>query len=50
MPGEHLVEIVAPRDLLEALAVERVEVDVDAPQAGVVQRLGLLRAAARRWW
>ena len=35
---------------LEALAVERVEVDVDAPQPGVVQRRAPVPAAGRRWW
>ena len=50
MPCEHLVEIVAPRDLREALAVERIEVDVEAAQPGIVERLAPARPAARRWW
>jgi hypothetical protein len=36
--GQHLVEIVAARDLAEALAVERVEMHVEAPQAGAYKR------------
>jgi hypothetical protein len=38
--GEDLVEIVAARDAPEALAVERVEVDVETAQAGFVERPG----------
>ena len=46
MPASTLSEIVAPRDLQEALAVERVQVDVEAPQAGVVQRLRPVAASS----
>jgi uncharacterized protein len=38
---QNLPQPVAPRHLAEALRVERVQADVDAPQAGVVQRLRL---------
>src|SRR5579863_9151436 len=40
--GQDAVEIVAARDLLEALPVERVQMHVDAPQAGIVEFPSLL--------
>src|SRR4029077_20730007 len=40
--SQNAVKIVAARDLLEALPVERIQMHVDAPQAGVVERLSLL--------
>ena len=39
-PGEDAVERVPARDLCEANVRERVERDVEAPQAGLDQRLG----------
>src|SRR5439155_2632156 len=38
---DHLVEPVAADQLTETGRVERVQTDVDAPQAGIVKRLGL---------
>ena len=35
---QHFVQIVTPRDAQKALAVERIQMDVDAAQAGVIQR------------
>ena len=40
--GQHARQIVAAGDLFEAFAVERVEMDVEAAQTGVVERLRLL--------
>ena len=42
MPASTRGKIVAAGDLFESLAVERVQVNVEAAQAGIVQRLGLL--------
>jgi hypothetical protein len=46
---DHLVDAVAPRQLPEALRVERVEADIDAPQSRLVQlaRLGRQQQAVR---
>ena len=38
-PVQHALQIVAPRDLEEARAIERIDVDVEAPQTRVVKRL-----------
>jgi hypothetical protein len=40
---EHFIQLVAARDLAEALTVERIQMHVEPPQAGLVQRLGKLR-------
>ena len=45
---QHARQIVAARDLLEPLAVERIEVDVQAAQPGVVQRLAPACASSTR--
>ena len=48
--GEHAVELVAPREREEPLALQRVERHVDAPQARVgqvVRELGELHAVGR---
>src|SRR5260370_23101490 len=38
--GEHAGQIVAAGDLFEALAIQRIEVDVEAAKPGIVKRLG----------
>ncbi len=42
-PGQHAVQSFAAGDLLEHLRLERIEADVQPPQAGVLEGLGLLR-------
>ena len=39
-PGQHLVQPVSARDLVEAIVLQRVQADVDAGQTGLGQRRG----------
>jgi hypothetical protein len=41
---EDFAEIVAPRDLKETIAVERIDVDVDAPKPGLMECFRLIRS------
>ena len=41
-PVEHLGQVVPARNLLESLAIERVQMNVQAAQAGIVQFLSML--------
>ncbi len=45
--GQHARQIVAPGDLFEAFAVERVEVNIKPVQTGIVKRLRVTVRAAR---
>ena len=47
--GEHLLQPVAAGQFAEPAGVERVEPDVEPPQAGVVQRPRPARRAGCRW-
>ena len=47
---EHLVQLVATGELGEPRPLQRVERDVDPPQAGLGQRVGQQVRAWRRWW
>ena len=48
--GQDLVQTVAPGDLPEVVAVERIEAEADAAQAGGAQRPRLLPEKESRWW
>src|SRR6185295_2872592 len=40
--GEHLAQIVAPRDVLKARPIQSVDMDVETAEARVVERLRLV--------
>ena len=42
IPFQHFFQVVAPGDVLEPFPVERIQMDVDPPQSGVVELLGVL--------
>ena len=44
------LELIEARQRDEAIAVQRVEADGDAAEAGRLQRVDLVARAARRWW
>ena len=48
--GQDLVELAPARDGAELVGIERVERDVDAPDAVTGELGGVFRAAASRWW
>ena len=48
--GDHLVELAPARDGAELVGIERVERDVDALDAAVVQLARRISSAASRWW
>ena len=48
--AEHVGELVAPRELDEAIGLQRVERDVDPPQAGRRRARARRTGGWRRWW